>query len=90
MGQKLLSSWKQLFFETFVSIDLFGPKDMILSNAQYLSKNLVDTYNYSPTFVLLDKTGKKGLKHFFTGKFASFFSKICVVNNFLGPIEIHL
>ena len=31
---ELLSSWKQLFFEMFVSIDLLGPKEMILSIAQ--------------------------------------------------------
>ena len=31
----LLSSWKQLFFEMFVSIDLLGPKEMNLSFAQY-------------------------------------------------------
>ena len=38
----LLSAWKQFFFEMFVSIDLLGPKEMILSFAQHLSKNLVD------------------------------------------------
>ena len=38
----LLSSWKQLFFEMFVSIDLLGPKKRILSFPQYLAKNLVD------------------------------------------------
>ena len=30
----LWSSWKQLIFERFVSIDLLGPKEMILSFAQ--------------------------------------------------------
>ena len=40
----LLSSWKQLFFEVFVSFDLLGPKEMILFFAQYLWKNLVDPY----------------------------------------------
>ena len=38
---ELLSSWKQLIFEMFVSIDLLGPKEVILSFAQYLSKYLV-------------------------------------------------
>ena len=33
-GQKLFSSWKQFFFEMFISIDLLGPKEMILSFAQ--------------------------------------------------------
>ena len=39
---ELLSSWRQLFFETFVSIDLLGPKEMILSIAHYLTKYIVD------------------------------------------------
>ena len=38
----LLSSWQQLFFETFVSIDLLDPKEMILSFAQSFSKYLLD------------------------------------------------
>ena len=29
-GQKLFSSWKEFVFEMFVSIDLLGPKKMIL------------------------------------------------------------
>ena len=44
----LLSSWKQLFFEMFVSINLLGPKEMILSFAQYLSKYLVDPDKFLP------------------------------------------
>ena len=31
----LMSSWKQLFFEKFLSTDLSGPKEMNLSFAQY-------------------------------------------------------
>ena len=38
----LWSSWKQLFFEMFVSIDLLGPKELILSYAQCLAKYLMD------------------------------------------------
>ena len=41
-GQSFLSSWEQLIFVMFVSIDLLGPKEMILSFAQYLSKYIVD------------------------------------------------
>ena len=37
-----VSSWKQLFFEMFVSIDLLGPKEKFLSIAHYLSKYIVD------------------------------------------------
>ena len=43
-GTKILSSWKQLFFEMFVSIDLLGVKELILSFAQKFSKNLVDPF----------------------------------------------
>ena len=39
---ELLSSWKQLIFEMFVSIDLSGPKKVILWFAQFLSKYLGD------------------------------------------------
>ena len=41
-GPKSLSSWKQLFFEMFVSVDLLGLEGMILSIAQQMSKNLVN------------------------------------------------
>ena len=33
-GFKILSSWKQFFLKTFVSIDFLGPKEFILSIAQ--------------------------------------------------------
>ena len=45
---KLLSSWKHLYFEMLVSIDLLGPKEMISSIAPYLSKYIVDTDNLLP------------------------------------------
>ena len=32
-GQKFFS-WKQLFFEMFVSLDLWGPKEKMISFAQ--------------------------------------------------------
>ena len=44
----LWPSWKQLFFERFVSIDLLGPKEMILSFVQYLSKYIADPDNLLP------------------------------------------
>ena len=37
-----LSSWKQLFFEMFVSTDLSDPKEFFLSFAQYSLKYLLD------------------------------------------------
>ena len=48
LDQKFLSSWKQLFFETFVSIDLLGPNEVILSFGQKTWKNLVDRYKLFP------------------------------------------
>ena len=53
MGQKILSSWKQLFFEMFVSIDLLGPKEKILSFAQYLPNYHVDPFKLFPNICLV-------------------------------------
>ena len=35
---------KKAFFEMFVSINLLGPKEMLSSFAQSMSKHLVDPY----------------------------------------------
>ena len=67
----------------FVSIDFLGPKEMILSIAQYLSKYLVRLYRLFPMLFLFNEMRKKGQILFFTKKIA-FFSKICVFNNLLG------
>ena len=48
MGPNLMSLREQQFFETFVSINFLGPKEMILPFAQTLSKNLVDPYKLFP------------------------------------------
>ena len=50
MGEKLLLLWKRLFFEMFVSIDLLGPEEMILTIAQFLSKYIVDPSKIPPDF----------------------------------------
>ena len=52
-GQNVFSSWKQFFFEMFVSIDLLGPKEMILSFLIFLSKYLVYSYNMFHDFFLV-------------------------------------
>ena len=36
---------KKAFFEIFFSINLLGPKEMLLSFSQSMSKHLVDPYN---------------------------------------------
>ena len=45
---KILSLWKQMFFEMFESIDLLGPNEMILSFGQKTWKNPVDRYKLFP------------------------------------------
>ena len=45
LGQKHLSSWKQLHFEMFVSIDLLGPKETFMSFAQQVSEYFANRYN---------------------------------------------
>ena len=42
--QKFSTLWKKTFFEMIVPIDLLGPKEMIFSFAQKMSKNLVDPF----------------------------------------------
>ena len=53
MGQIFISLLKRLFFEKFVSIDLLGLKEMILSFAQKLSKNHVEPYKMFPDIFLV-------------------------------------
>ena len=48
MGQKHLSLWKPLFFQEFDSLDLLGPKEILLSFEQNLSKYFVDPYILFP------------------------------------------
>ena len=75
MGQNHLSSWKQLFFERFVSIDLLGHKEMFLSFAQKCWKTLWNLINCLLTFVMFDNTIKNSPKCFFQRKVALFFQK---------------
>ena len=63
----------------FVSVDLLGPTEMILSFAQYLSKYHVHPHMFSLMFVILDYTRKKSAEIiFFTGKVAFLFKKLCL------------
>ena len=74
----------------FVSVDLLGPTEMILSFAQYLSKYHVHPHMFSLMFVILDYTRKKSAEIiFFTGKVACLF-KSCVFNKFIGVTEMIL
>ena len=85
LGQKLLSLWKQLSSETFVSIVLLCPENMILSFAQFMSNYLVDPYRMLPDICHVRYYGKKAQNLSFTGSFCLFFSKVCVFNKFIGP-----
>ena len=70
---ELLSSWKQLFFEIFVSIDLLGPKGMILSFAHYFPNTLWTLINCCLTYVMCDNTRKSRQKVFHHWKDCFFF-----------------
>ena len=82
-GRKLLSSWKQLFFEVFVSIDPLGAKEMFLSFEQSWPKHLLGPFRLFHELSTFDITKKNGQNLFFTRKIA-FFWKLCVFNNLLG------
>ena len=47
IGQNILPREDSLFFKSLV-LDFLGPKEMIISLAQYLSKNLVYSYKLFP------------------------------------------
>ena len=48
LDQKFLSSWKQLFFEMFISVDLLGANEKISSFGQKTWKNLVEHFKLFP------------------------------------------
>ena len=75
LGQELLSLWKQLSSETFVSIVLLCPENMILSFAQFMSNYLVDPYRMLPDICHVRYYGKKAQNLSFTGSFCLFFFK---------------
>ena len=81
MGQNLSSSWKQLFHEMFLSIDLLGPKEMILSVAQKKQNSLWTLINCSLTFVTFEKAKENGPKFFHHWKDCLFFQKFVFSTN---------
>ena len=76
MSQKLLSTWKLLFFEMFVSIDLLGLKKWFYHLHNTCQNTLCALTLCSPRFVKLDNTRTSRPKSFFTGELA-FFGNIC-------------
>ena len=74
-GPKNLSPWKQLFFESFVSMDLSGPVRKFSSFAQYLSKDIANTWKSFLIFAILEKDEKNGPKFNIHWKYCHFFSK---------------
>ena len=73
-----------------VSIDLLGPKEMILSIAQQFSEDQMDPYKLFPDFCLFDDIRKEQAKFFSSLGRLPFFSKICVFNNLSGPKKMLL
>ena len=75
IGQSLLPRENSLFLKNLV-LDFLGPKEMIISLAQYLSENHVYSYKLFPEvfFVVchVKYYEKKQVKVFFTWKIASF------------------
>ena len=82
MGQKLLSPWKQLFFEMFVYINLVVLKNWTYYFHSICRKTFWTLMGCSLRSVLLEFSRKIGQIFFSTGKIA-FFSKTRVFNNFL-------
>ena len=65
-----------MFFETFVSIDLFGLKEMILSFTQEMSKNLLCHYKLFPDVCRTRWNERKVGQIFFHWKDCILFQKI--------------
>ena len=85
IGQKLLSPLRKLFLEMFFfSIDLLGPKEMFISFAQSLSKQLVDPDKLFRVIFHVRWKEKKEAKVFSSLERLPFFRNICVFNNVLG------
>ena len=69
----LLSSWKQLIFKMFVSIDLLGPKEFFYHLHNTCRNTLWTLISCCVTYVMWDNTRKSGPNFFITGKNAFFF-----------------
>ena len=69
----------------FVSINLLGLKEMLLSVAQSMSKQLVDPYIVFPVFFHVRWKEKKEVKVFSSLEKLPCFSQLCVFNTLLGP-----
>ena len=75
----------------FVSLDLLGPKEIIISFEQKLSKYFVDPYKIVPWHKSCSiKRVKKWSISFFALEIVTFFSKTSVLNNLLGPKRMPL
>ena len=69
----------------FVSIDLLGAKEMLLSIAQSMSKHFVDTYKVFLVFYDVQWNEKKEAKVFSSLERLPSFSQLCVFNNLVHP-----
>ena len=69
----------------FVSINLLGPKKMLLSFAQSMSKHLVDPDKLFLVIFHVRWNEKEEAKVFSSLERLPCFSQLCVLNNLLGP-----
>ena len=69
----------------FVSINLLGLKETLLSFAKSMSKQLVDPYIAFLVFFHIRWKEKKEAKVFSSLEKLPCFSQLCVFNNLLGP-----
>ena len=74
----------------FVSIDLLGAKEKLLSIAQSMSNYLVDPYKVFFVFFHVQWNEKKEAKVFSSLEKLPSFSRLCVFNNLLRPQKTFL
>ena len=84
-GLKPFSIVKLAPFWIVCFIDLLGPKEMLLSCAQSMSKHLVDSDKLFPVIFHVRWNEKKEAKVFSSLERLPCFSQHCVLNNLAGP-----
>ena len=74
----------------FVSVNPLGPKEMLLSIAQSMSKHFVDPYKVFLVIFHVQWNEKKEAKVFSSLEKLPSFSRLCVFNNLLRPQKTFL
>ena len=81
-GEKLLSPWEKPFFQTFVYVDLLGPKERFFLFGQSMSEPLVDPQKLFPDICHVRWKEMRQIFSSLEGLPSSW--KLCVFNNLLG------